>query len=308
MPKYVCDKCGKYFSQKCHYIDHLNRKNPCKKFPPKTSDPPPYNSSKKENITASNNICSYYGIMFTRRDNLSRHINERCKVKQENDSKMEKLMTMLIEMKNTNKKLEEHTVEMKEEMTKMTLKVNKLEEENANYKNIITNNTQNIKIDNQTNNIINIVAYGQEDLKKISDAEYQRILRRGFNSVPAFMESLHFDKNKPENHNVYISNMRDDYILMYDGTKWRLKNREDTLQQLYEDKADILETKFEELLERLDENTIKMFKRFIKVRDTDEDAVKRIKKDLKIMLYENREMVSKNKCIKDIDTKQLNDI
>jgi hypothetical protein len=221
---------------------------------------------------------------------------------------MEKLMTMLIEMKNTNKKMEEHTVEMKEEMTRMTLKVNKLEEENANYKNIITNNTQNIKIDNQTNNIINIVAYGQEDLKKISDAEYQRILRRGFNSVPAFMESLHFDKNKPENHNVYISNMRDDYILMYDGAKWRLKNREDTLQQLYEDKADILETKFEELLERLDENTIKMFKRFIKVRDTDEEAIKRIKKDLKIMLYENREMISRNKCTKDIDTKQLNDI
>ena len=273
MSKYQCKRCLKDFAKKCNYESHINRKIPCKTLPQKSTNSP----QKSTFLNKSELVCNYCGKDFSRSDSLSRHIDGYCKVKKENDSKMEELLETMVKLKED---------------------VRLLQEENAKYKNIITNNTQNIKIDNQTNNIINIVAYGQEDLRKISDAEYQRILRRGFNSVPAFMESLHFDKNKPENHNVYISNMRDDFILMYDGIKWRLKNREDTLQQLYEDKADILETKFEELLERLDENTIKMFKRFIKVRDTDEDAVKRIKKDLKIMLYENREMVSKNKCIK----------
>ena len=28
--EYTCEKCGKVFSQKCHFTNHLNRKRPCK--------------------------------------------------------------------------------------------------------------------------------------------------------------------------------------------------------------------------------------------------------------------------------------
>jgi molecular chaperone DnaK (HSP70) len=115
------------------------------------------------------------------------------------------------------------------------------------------------------------------------------------NSTPALVEKLHFDKNLPENHNVYISNLRDDYVLMYDGKIWRLKDRDDALQQLYEDKSDILETKFEELIEKLDDQTIRMFNRFLKIKDTDDEKIKIIKKELKKTLYENREIKIKTR-------------
>ena len=192
---------------------------------------------------------------------------------------MEEMMAMLIEIKE----------KFEESNKRNAVEIANLKAENAKCHAIM--NAHNINNGNQQIININVVPYGQEDLTKISDAEYQKILRRGLNSVPAFMESLHFNKNLPENHNVYISNMRDDYVLMYDGVKWRLKNRDETLQQLYEDKTDILETKFEELIKRLDEQTIRMFQRFIKVKDDDDAVVRRIKKDLKIMLYENREMI-----------------
>ena len=29
MSKYICEKCGKVFTQKCHYTKHLNKKKPC---------------------------------------------------------------------------------------------------------------------------------------------------------------------------------------------------------------------------------------------------------------------------------------
>ena len=286
MPKYNCERCGKEFKQKCDYNDHINRKKPCKNVPPKTADIPPKTAKKKEfpikSISIDKVKCNYCGGEFTRLDSLTRHLNGRCKIKKANDARMEEIMNMLIEIKENNKELKE--------------KVDKLENENSNYKKIINNtqnNTQNINISLPTN----IVAYGTEDLTKISDLEYKRILRRGFNSVPALLESLHFDKNKPENHNVYISNMRDDYVLMYDGNKWRLKNRKDALEQLYEDKTDILETKFEELLERLDENTIRMFQRFIKVKDDDDSVIKRIKNELKTILYDNRDMIKNARTI-----------
>ena len=56
-----------------------------------------------------------------------------------------------------------------------------------------------------------------------------------------------------------------------------------------------METKFEELIERLDEPTIKMFKRFLKIKDDDDEKIRVIKKELKKVLYENREMVMKTR-------------
>ena len=282
MPNYKCGQCMKEFSQKCHYEKHINKKFPCNKNPQKPSKFPQFSST----IIKSESICNYCGKEFSRKDNLTRHINEYCKVKKENDKKMDALMERLIKIEENNKRLEESDKKNAE-------KIAKLEEENSNYKKII-NNTQNIGTLNNIgmqNITFKINAYGTENSSKITVNDYKRILGRGMNSVPAFVEKLHFDKNVPENHNVYISNLRDEYVLMYDGKIWRLKNRDDALQQLYEDKSDILETKFEELLGRLDEPTIKMFNRFLKIKDDDEEKIKVIKKELKKTLYDNRKIV-----------------
>ena len=276
MPKYKCERCGKEFMQKCDYNDHLNRKIPCQKITLNCSKITPKCSEKESMIE-----CKYCGKEFTRQFNLTRHIDKNCKIKKENDNKMEDIMTMLIEMKED---------------------MRKLKEENAQYKKII-NNTQNVKIDTQNNVILNLVAYGHEDTSKITSGEFKRILNRGFNSVPALLEKMHFDKNKPENHNVYISNMRDDHILVYDGEKWKLEDRDDMLQTIYDDKANILITKFKDIGVGLDENTIRMFNRFKKMyeNEDDETAIKRIKKEMKSVMYNNREMVQKTKRIKETD-------
>ena len=36
MVKYTCEKCGKEFKQKCHYMNHLQRKTPCNDIKDKT--------------------------------------------------------------------------------------------------------------------------------------------------------------------------------------------------------------------------------------------------------------------------------
>jgi hypothetical protein len=40
------------------------------------------------------------------------------------------------------------------------------------------------------------------------------------------IEKVHFDVNKPQNHNIYISNLKNKYIMIYDGNKWECKDRE----------------------------------------------------------------------------------
>ena len=280
MPNYKCERCLKEFGQKCEYTRHINKKFPCKEIAPDCSKITP-KCSEKESIIA----CKYCGKELTRQFNLIRHIDKNCRVKKENDNKMEELMTRLIKIEESDKKNKE--------------KIAKLEEENRKYKNIINNNTQNNVNGTQNNITFKINAYGTEDTSKITINDYKRILGRGMNSVPVFVEQLHFDKNTPENHNVYISNLRDAYVLMFDGKIWRLKDRDEALQQLYEDKSDFLETKFEELIARLDEPTIKMFKRFLKIKDDDNEKIQSIKKELKKVLYDNREIAMKSR--KDIN-------
>ena len=269
MPNYKCERCLKEFDQKSNYETHINRKFPCQKSAPKCTEfaPKSTENNQKINNTSDEIKCNYCGKVFTRGSSLTRHIDSRCKVKKENDNKMEEIMTILIELKESNKELKENDKKKSDEMKL-------LREEVAKYKSIIknTNNTQNNigtlnNIGTQNNITFKINAYGAEDMSKITVNDYKRIFGRGMNSTPALVEKMHFDKNMPENHNVYISNLRDEYVLMYDGKIWRLKNRDDALQQLYEDKSDILETKFEELIERLDESTIKMFNRFLKIKD-----------------------------------------
>ena len=82
-------------------------------------------------------------------------------------------------------------------------------------------------------------------------------MNRGFKSVPTLVEHVHFNKNKPENHNVYISNIQTNYVLVYDGIDWKLMERDGVLQQLVDDKSEILSDKFDELLTQLDEPTVR---------------------------------------------------
>ena len=38
------------------------------------------------------------------------------------------------------------------------------------------------------------------------------------------LSDIHFNPDKPENHNIYISNLKNGYVMMYDGNKWDTKN------------------------------------------------------------------------------------
>jgi len=55
---------------------------------------------------------------------------------------------------------------------------------------------------------------------------------KGYKSVPHLIDYIHFNKNKPENHNVMTTNMRDNKISIYDGEKYVLVEKQDILEQL----------------------------------------------------------------------------
>ena len=153
---------------------------------------------------------------------------------------------------------------------------------NQNAKNI----QNNINIHNKNKNKKN--TYGKEDISYITNKDYELILNKGCKSILHLIEFIHCNKNKPENQNIYISNMRDKYILIFDDEQWQIDQRDVVLQQMIDDKIIFLINKFDELIDILDQGTIDNFKKFYFHEIYDDKIIKRIKDDIILLLYNGK--------------------
>lgn len=245
-------------------------------------------------------VCNYCQKTFTRYDNLSRHIDKYCKVKKEQDRMKEQIFNDLIgKMDEQNKKISNLEKQNKQIINDNMKLIDKLEAVgDPKQTNIVqtnqTNNIQNKIVNNTQNNYnINLVAFGHEDLTNLSDETYKFFLKKGYQSVPQFIEFIHFNKNRPELHNVFIPNMRDVYAMTYDGEGWNLINKKEIVDQLFDDKQMMLIDKYQELQDQVDDVTKKKFGRFLG--EEDDEILKSIKNDIKLMLYNKRKIPQQTK-------------
>jgi len=161
------------------------------------------------------------------------------------------------------------------------------------------NNTQNI------NHNIKMVAFGKEDIDNISDEVCKRLIKRGGMSVPKFIEYVHFDKNKPENHNVYISNIQNKYGMIYKDDIWQISKADDIMEILYYGKEEVLEQKYEKLKNQIPDTYQRSFERFIKTHTTDK-VEKAVLSEIKLLLYNKRSIpLNTRKLIKQIKNKSI---
>jgi hypothetical protein len=222
---YKCEICEKIFSTNGNLKKHKNKQKSCK------------NISEQQ--------CQYCLKTFCRKNYVSVHINKSCKIKKQLDNDKETIYQNLIKEKQI----------MSENMNEINNKLSKLENKQTTniINNNITNNTNNTIINNTINNNIKITAFGKEDLHKISDAVIAKIMNKGLQSVLQLIKYVHYNENKPENHNVYISNLRDSYAMFFNGDDWKLKQKEEIIDQLLDDKKCHLLEKFDDLINNLDE-------------------------------------------------------
>jgi hypothetical protein len=172
------------------------------------------------------------------------------------------------------------------------------------------NNTQ-----NNIKNNIKVVAFGKEDLYAISDEVCKKMLRKGFDAVPALIEYVHFNKQIPENHNVYVSNLRNDQASNYNGDRWEVTTKKEVIDKLFDDKYCFLDGVYKRLVKdnKLDEITKRKFGRFKREEeleamlaqqaqeygeysDSKHNQIKKnIKGGIKLMLYNKKYIVEDTK-------------
>lgn len=328
MVLYKCERCNKKFNMKNDYRRHINRKNPCSilavpaeyfecskchsmfvstdllkhhldNYCPFIN----YNTNsinnpsnllmgpadslqnlqiKKEDRMDTNEKvtsitsplqCGKCNKIFTRSDNLKTHKAKYCykNVKSDVESKVDEI---------TPKQLNEKIIQLQKQIEALTKTANNGTINNIN--NIITT-TQNISND------IKMIGFGKENLYElISDEEALKYLKTGYQSVYNMIEDIHFNPDKPEFHNVFISDKNRGKALIYDGNKWYDKDVTEVVEQVFDDKAAYLTAMFKDLRHRMADKYVTKFIRFRD--DDDEQTIANLKKDIQQLLYNKRDI------------------
>ena len=263
MKEYKCELCNAIFYRKDNLTQHLNKLRKC-------------------NIVTDFS-CKWCNKSLTSNFSLSRHCTT-CKVKENHEQLEMQMQAMDSEMAEKVRLLELKIIELKEMVDNGINPVTQSSSINGNQ-----NQNNHLNTTTNSNNITNITInkYGYETLTHISPKKMTAIFRKCYESIPAFIMLKHFDKSAPQNRNVYIADLKSKYALTYDGNRWNITDRNDLLDEMYNENLYYLEGKYEENYEDLDDTTATKFRTFLDSKD-DDSTVKMVKDNIRKMLYNER--------------------
>lgn len=297
---YKCDICNKIFKQKSHLTDHKNRKKPCKIIEPNRAIIEPNEPNEKD--TNDTNIpensvklepkikCVYCNKQFVYKNSLIKHLNNRCKIKRNLDFQKEEIFNDLLNKINN---LEHSNNELRKEIEKLAgnKQRNIIKKSHINSHNK-TKNT----INGNINNTFVLVGCGKEDIGKIDKTEILRALKCGFHAPIKLTDAVHFNPNYPEYHNVYISNMKDKYGMVYDGNNWNIVTKNELVDKLYDTNKSYVEENLEEFYETLVPSQRNALDRWLNM-DDDTPKIKDVKERIKLLLYNKRGIAIQTKDV-----------
>ena len=300
MVNYICPRCNYTTHILTIYIRHLKRKKICEPILSKTNLQKEYikynikeriQMNPKESNSESNfgfmnpneskriHFCKYCEKNYSTSSNLSKHL-KKCKDKKKTDEANENMLELV-------KLLNEQKQEFKTELEKKNNQIDELIKKAGINNSTITQNIQ---------NNIKLLAYDKTDISDLTEKDFIKCFNHNNMCVPHLVKRIHFNPKKPENHNVFISNLKSGHIMIYDGRKWNTFNRDEIVDDIFDDKHDILEQKYEEWISIGKDYPIiyHKFKRYLEKINND-IVLKKVKDELKFTLYNNRNVVKKIK-------------
>lgn len=184
---------------------------------------------------------------------------------------------------NTNSIIALECKEKDNEIKNLKMKLKKYEEHSM--------GTTLINNGNITNNTIIINNLGRENISHITNKQMIQALRMNKDCPCELVKLIHFNKEKPENHNIYKPNFKNKYVRYCEDNVWKIGDLMKIVTELYMSKMDIAEEKFEELKQFLEESKQNRFQQLLDNREEPEimgDILKRIIE----ILYNERSVIT----------------
>ena len=318
---YRCDICGISTNLKTNYKRHLNTKkhlrnlqlqeankcviitdpkmtqndpkmtqnDPKSKFDPKISlknDPKmTQNDPKsKKGINKKMFACQYCNKLFSTKAHMRRHEIHRCKFKTQHDLQvaLDKEAKENIELHKKIDQLIEHN--------KLIMETTMNNNSNNITNNINTDNSTNIQ---QTNNIV-IRNYGNEDLSHLTQNVMDKLIAAPGDMIKNLTKLIHFNKNKPENMNLYIPSKKQKHMKKFKDNEWVLEPKIPLIEDIVDRNYLILDTHFEEQggSNRLSNENKHYYENYQKLMDQkDSKLMKSVREQCEYTILNNSEKV-----------------
>ena len=300
MSKYYCNHCDYDAKVKSSYDKHLKtKKHENKKLEylgvnqKSTKSQPRVNqkstkSQHFEDISQEDNFeskfkCKYCEKNFKFKQSMYKHIKYTCKKNKDEDFK--ELARLLNEKDKQIKELiSDKNIQFQKMQKQIDKLINKLQIQNMNSGNInngtINNNTMNIQLLN----------YKDTDYSHLTPKDYITCIQDCNHCVKTLIEKVHFNKDKPENMNIYLSNIKGKYVMIYKDNEWQIKDKKTQVDDLYEYNEFVLENWYDEYAEKYP-NIVESFKKYLTNRDTN-ILLNEIKEEILVLLYNKRKMIA----------------
>ena len=221
--------------------------------------------------------CKYCSQKYKYKQSLSKHVKYSCTKNKDEDLK-ELVRLLNDQIKDQGNQIKDQGNEIKDQSKQIEKLKGKLE----------------ININTTVNNIHNytLLSYTKTDTSHLTDNDYKACIKKRNSCVLKMIEKLHFNPEKPENMNVYIPSMKDKYLMMYENGNWKLTNKKDAIEKIYEDKEGLIMC----YMDTNNPRELKAdFERYLhlKTNETAEKNQKSLYEEVNLMLYNNKHIVMK---------------
>jgi hypothetical protein len=150
-----------------------------------------------------------------------------------------------------------------------------------------SNKTINNGIINNNNNNIVINSYTSPDISHLTSKDIYSCLSKNVFCATELIEKIYFNENKPENHNICLTNLKTPYISVFDGTNWNVQKK----VIAFDDLLDQCENTFTDFIEEWNgkyPDTVLKFNKFLdRIYDDTDLLRKNIYEDLTYKMYNN---------------------
>ncbi len=244
--EYHCSLCNYFSTRVDNYSKHLKTKK---------------HKSKEQSIEEQTFVCSVCLNGYKTRQSLHRH-NKKCKIDNtEIDNINKRIDYALNAVQNINKKLEV--------LPQQTI-----------YNTTNNNITNNTTTNNTVNNII--LSYVDTDVSHLKDSDYKKIVNAVNFCVKMLVWKKHFNKEKPENMNLCISNKKDSYMKVFMKDKWTSRKIDEMIHTLFEEN----EMQIEDWLQEFNDPCLNdKYTRYTKNKEN-EELLEELQSDLRQFMYD----------------------
>ena len=268
MVLYVCPRCGYSANRKGNIKTHLLKKKPCDTI---------FDETDRSYLLKNLNICnreieyedSIPTVKLHRKSTLSptrrrsSHKKDKLSIETSHVENEKFLISQLAAKDAQIEKLIECVTKQK---SKSTVTFNK-------------KNTVHVHLN----------AHHATDFSHITDKDYYRIMNHAVGAIREFVCKAHFDPAVPQNNNIYISNLRNNHVMLFDGKNWNIQDRDSALELLIDRSEFTMEQKLEEWIESQQyyPDVMKRFQLYLDHKEEDE-VRNNIKEQIKMVLYNKR--------------------